>query len=137
MKQFSLNDKIKYYRKRVTDKSLTENQRKYAKNFLKKYDNNYFIKLNYHRNRLKSFDYKRPVLHKKSFQVNFSNGYVDAYDFIKANLSEEEIEKELKYHFNEINKPSRNEYHDYDKEFSKGFLASIYDYVKFKSNHYN
>lgn len=137
MKQFTLEDKIKYYRKRVNDKSLTENQRNYAKNFLKKYDNNYFIKLNYHRNRLKSFDYKRSVLDPKSLKVNFSDGYVRASEFIKANLSEEEIYEELKYHFNEINKLSKNKYHDYDKEFSKGFLASIYDYVKFKNNHYN
>lgn len=137
MKQFTLEDKIKYYKKRVNDKSLTESQRNYAKNFLKKYNNNYIIKLNYHRNRMKLFDYKRPVFDRKSFQVNFSNGYVDAYDFIKSDLSLQEIEKELQYHFNEVNKSSKNKYHDYDKEYNKGFLASIYDYVKFKNNHYN
>lgn len=134
--KFTIEDKIKYYRKRVNDKLLTENQRKYAKDFLKKHDNNYFIKLNYHINRLKSFDYKRLSLDKKSFQFNFSDGYVYAYEFINANLSEEEIENKLKYHFIKVNKSSKNKLHDFDKEFSKGFLASVYDYIKFKNNHY-
>ncbi len=135
--QFSLEDKIKYYRKRVNDKSLTESQRNYAKRFLKKYDNNYFTKLNYHRNRMNKFDYNRPVFDKKSFQINFSTGYVDAYDFINTDLSLKEIEKEFEYHFNEVNKISKNKYHDYDKEYSKGFLASIFDYVKYKEKQYN
>ena len=32
--QFTINDKIKYYKSRVNDKSLTEGQRNYAYNFL-------------------------------------------------------------------------------------------------------